>query len=55
MTKVYMENDTVVVEADGEKRRFATFVAAAEALGLKYDDAEAMVEAIEAKGEYEVA
>lgn len=52
MTKrVYVQNGEVVVE-----QRFATFVAAAEALGLTphFEQAEAIVEAIEAKGEFEV-
>jgi len=56
MKKVYIENDAVVVEAEGAKRYFATFVAAAEALGLtQYEDAEALMEAVEARGTHEVA
>jgi hypothetical protein len=54
MAKVYIENDAVTVEANGVKKHYATFVAAAEALGLEgYGEAEAMMEAIEATGEYE--
>ena len=52
MTKrVYVENGEVVVE-----QRFATFVEAAEALGLTppFEQAEAIVEAVEATGHFEV-
>jgi hypothetical protein len=58
MKRVFIENGNVTVEANGEKKYYETFVAAAEALGFyssPYEAAEAMVEAIEAKGEYQVA
>jgi len=56
MTKVFIENGEVTVEANGEKRTFETFIAAAEAIGQSgYEAAEAIVAAIEAKGEYEAA
>lgn len=56
MQKVYVEGDKVVVEADSAKRYYATFVAAAEALGrTDYEAAEAMEQAVHDKGEYEVA
>ena len=53
--RVYIENGTVTVEANGEKKHYETFVAAAEALKLPtpYEAAEAMLEAIENNGMYE--
>jgi hypothetical protein len=54
MKRVYIENEAVTVEANGEKKRYATFVAAAEAIGQpSYEAAEAIAAAVEAHGEYE--
>ena len=54
MTKLYIENGTVTVEVKGEKKCYASFVEAAEALGLPaVETAEAMVEAVEANGVWE--
>jgi len=53
--KVYIENDAVTVEANDVKKHYATFVAAAEAIGEPgFDAAERIAAAIEAEGEYEV-
>ena len=56
MTKLYIENGNVTVEANGEKKCYDSFVAAAEAIGQQgFDAAEAIAAAVEANGEYEVA
>jgi len=53
MKQVYIENEAVTVEVDGKKTAYGTFADAAQALGIP-NEAEAMVEAIEANGKYEV-
>ena len=51
--RVYIENGVVTVEDESGKRKYGTFTAAAEALGLHtYEEAEAMMKAVEEKGEY---
>jgi len=57
MKRVFIENGNVTVETDGVKKCYESFVVAAEALKLvpAWEVAEAMVEAIEANGVYEVA
>jgi hypothetical protein len=54
MTKLYIENGNVTVEANGEKKCYAGFVEAAETLGVtNYEAVEAIVEAVEANGVWE--
>jgi hypothetical protein len=51
MTEVYIENGTVTVEANGVKKHYNSFAAAAETLGVtNYEAVEAIVEAVERDG-----
>jgi hypothetical protein len=56
MKRIFIENEVVTVEIDGNKKCYATFVDAAEAIGQPgYEAAEAIATAVEANGEYEAA